>query len=87
MLSDGDRANFETLRRAVLQDDIALVECQRVSDGKIVAVVCAANLEDGEISFVPLATLIEGNPYTAYRPPDPDGGFCPVEETADESGA
>ena len=73
---DGHRKNFETLRKAFLAGDIALMECQSASTGEAVAVVCAANrLPDGAVDFVPFATLFNGNPFEEVNPPKADGGF------------
>lgn len=75
-LAKGHQQNFDTLRRAMLAGDAALMECQLVATGKPVAVICAANrLEGGEIAFSPFAMLFSGNPYQAVNPPNPDGGF------------
>ena len=75
-LSVAYKQNFDTLRRAILAGDAALMECQLAATGEAVAVVCAANrLANGGAEFVPLATLFAGNPYTTVNPPDPDGGF------------
>ncbi len=74
-LTHGYKRNFETLRRAVVQGDAALLECQVAATGEVVAVVCAANrLPDG-FEFVPIATMIAGNPYEILNPPNPEGGF------------
>ena len=75
-LSAGYKQNFETLRRAIVAGDAALMECQLAATGEVVAVVCAANrLSDGGAEFVPLATLFSGDPYTTVNPPNPNGGF------------
>jgi hypothetical protein len=80
-LAKGHKRNFDTLRRAILAGDAALMECQLVATGEPVAVICAANrLEDGEIAFAPFAMLFSGNPYQAVSPPNPDGGFFPRGE-------
>jgi hypothetical protein len=80
-LTKGHKRNFDTLRRAILAGDAALMECQLVATGEPVAVICAANrLEDGEIAFAPFAMLFSGNPYQAVSPPNPDGGFFPRGE-------
>ncbi|NLF73210.1 MAG: hypothetical protein GX575_29590 [Candidatus Anammoximicrobium sp.] len=80
-LSTGDKQNFDTLRRAMLAGDAALLECQSVATGSPVAVVCAANrLAGGSAEFVPLAVLFADNPYRAINPPNPDGGFYTQEE-------
>ena len=68
--------NFATLKRAFAQGDVALVECQEVSSGEIVAVICAAvRTPDGGAEFTPFARFFNGNPYEMLKPPNPDGGF------------
>ena len=80
-LSLGDKQNFDTLRRAMLAGDAALLECQLVTTGSPVAVICAANRLAGDgAEFVPLAMLFSDNPYRAVNPPNPDGGFFTQEE-------
>ena len=80
-LSSGQKKNFETLRRAVLAGDAALMECQLSATGETVAVICAANrLADGGAEFVPFAMMFSTNPYTTVNPPNPNGGFCLQEE-------
>lgn len=80
-LSVGDKQNFDTLRRAMLAGDAALLECQLVTTGCPVAVICAANRLAGDgAEFVPLAMLFNDNPYRAVNPPNPDGGFYTQEE-------
>jgi hypothetical protein len=80
-LAKGHRANFETLRKAILAGDAALVECQMAATGQEVAVVCAANrLADGSIEFAPFAMLFNDNPYEMVNPPNPDGGFHSQDE-------
>jgi hypothetical protein len=72
-LREGDRDNFETLKRAAEAGDLALTSSIRRSDGADVALVCAMNRleEDGEVVFqpVPLAVMIEGNPYELFEDP------------------
>lgn len=80
-LSVGDKQNFDTLRRAMLAGDAALLECQSVATGSPVAVICAANRLTGDgAEFVPLAMLFSENPYRAVNPLNPDGGFYSQEE-------
>lgn len=75
-LSAGYKQNFETLRRAIVAGDAALMECQLAATGETVAVACAANrLAGGGAEFVPLAMLFADDPYRAVNPPNPDGGF------------
>jgi hypothetical protein len=80
-LCKGHKRNFNTLRRAFLEGNAALMECQLVATGQEVAVLCAVNrLQDGQVQFVPFATMFPGNPYEAVNPPNPDGGFYSQEE-------
>lgn len=68
-LRDGDKTNFETLKRAAANGDLALVSATRKSDGAQVALVTAMSLVDGEYVMAPLAVMIEGNPYDDFEPP------------------
>jgi hypothetical protein len=80
-LTEAHKANFTTLVHAVRSGDVALMECQLVSTGNPVPVICAVNhLATGEIEFVPFAVLFDGNPYRAINPPKPEGGFWNQEE-------
>ncbi len=80
-LSVGYRTNFDTLRRAFLAGDAALMECQLATTGEAVAVVCAANRQDdGSVEFAPFAMLFPGNPYELLNPPKPEGGFFTQDE-------
>lgn len=62
-----EKANFETLRRAVMNGDAALVRC--TMKGKPVAVVCAVNRPGDEFEMAPIAMLFTGNPYEILIPP------------------
>lgn len=75
MLSPDDRANFDTLARAFANGDSALVEVQRVADGAIVSAICAVGREGELWTITPFATMIEGDPFDLFRPPNPNGGF------------
>lgn len=80
-IASGHRQNFETLRQAFANDDVALMECELVTTGEGVAVLCAANrMADGEIEFAPFAMLFNGNPYQMLNPPKPEGGFHSQDE-------
>ena len=68
-------ANFETIKQAFENGDVALLECQLKSTGERVAVITAVNQEDGELCFVPFAMLFNGNPYELLNPPAANGGF------------
>jgi hypothetical protein len=73
-LSKGDKGNFETLQRAFRNKNICLLRALRKSDNKEVALVCAVNHNSkfrgsgDEVDLVPLAVMIEGNPYEDFIP-------------------
>ena len=69
-LLPGHRTNFDTLRQAAFNNDLALMDCRHRDTGEPIAVLCAANrCPRGEIEFVPLATLFNDNPYEFLVPP------------------
>lgn len=69
-LLPGYKANFETLRRAFKNGDSGLVSAIRKSDQEPVALVCAFSKEgDGTIAPVPLAVMVEGDPYELFEDP------------------
>lgn len=75
--------NLETIKRAAKAGRLALLECQLVSTGETVAALVAiSGGADGECDMVPFAVMLNGNPYTLLRPPNPEGGFY-QEEPAD----
>ena len=68
--------NLDTLKLAFSRDEVALVECNRISDNTIVAMLCVVHMDqDGEYNIIPFAEMINGNPYDMYLPPNPNGGF------------
>jgi hypothetical protein len=69
-LTDGHKANFTTLKRAFTNGDLALVSAIRKADQKSVALVCAMQTnEDGTITPMPLAEMVNGNPFELYEDP------------------
>jgi hypothetical protein len=78
---EGHKAQFETLKLAFGNGDIALMECRRKDTGEIAPVICAVNItgrgKKREYEMVPFAQLFNDNPYELLDPPDPDdaGGF------------
>lgn len=80
---EGYKPNFETLRDAVRTGRIALLETMDARTGELVACIVAVNpTEDGGADFVPIARMLDGNPYEYMMPPDPRGGFHPVDPSA-----
>lgn len=69
-LTVGYRQNFETLKRACINGELALVSVIRKSDKQPVALVCGMQANsDGSISPVPFAEMVSGNPYAMYEDP------------------
>ena len=80
-IATGHRKNFDTLRRAFANGDVALMECQLAATGEDVTVLCAANrLPDNEIEFAPFAMMFNDDPYRLLNPPKAEGGFCSQDE-------
>ena len=69
MIQQGYQINFETLRTASSNNDLALVECTDKKTGKPVIAICAIQLTDGEYNITPLAKMFDGNPYDELDPP------------------
>lgn len=79
-LAEEQKINFQTLKLAVEYEDVALVSAVRKRDGRPVALICAMNhLQDGKVIPIPLAEIINGNPYDLYYDPTRN-----TEETADD---
>ena len=69
---DGYKPNFETLLRAAGNEHLALVECTHIETGELIPTLCAVYMEGKEYHFVPLARMLEGNPYEYIMPPSTD---------------
>ena len=69
-LNPGDKANFETLLRAGDNGHLILMSAIRKADNKPVALVCASQINpDKTVDVIPLAVLIEGNPFELFEDP------------------
>jgi len=69
MISKGHKANFETLKKALKNEDVVLVECTDIETGKPVITVCAVSVVNGEYEVSPLAKMFDGNPFEELLPP------------------
>jgi hypothetical protein len=69
MIPDHHRRNFETLKRAALDGNLALMECTDAKTGETRIVICAVSQIHDEFTMTPFGHLAEGNPYEAYLPP------------------
>lgn len=78
-ISEDQKENFETLRRAFEQGRAVLLECQDKKTKKpvIVIMVRSDKGSDGKIPFTPFAKMFDGDPYDELNPPNPilEGGF------------
>lgn len=69
-ISKADQSNFNTLCKALYNRDLAAVSAIRKSDGKQVTLVCAMQRNaDETITPMPLAVMIEGNPFEDFEDP------------------
>ncbi len=69
-LLPGYVSNFTTLRAASGNGDLALVSAIRKADQAPVALVCAMQRNaDKTITPVPLAVMVEGNPFELFEDP------------------
>lgn len=69
-LTDAQKANFVTLQRAERNKDLAIVSAIRKSDRANVALIVAVQRDNnGSFSIVPLAEMINGDPYELYEDP------------------
>jgi hypothetical protein len=69
-LRNGDRANFQTLLRAADDGALALVSAIRKAVKQPVALACAMQQnDDGTITPVPFAVMVEGNPFELFEDP------------------
>ena len=69
-IQKGYKANFETMKAAFANGDVCIMECTDTTTKKPVIVICAAQREDdGDVTFVPLAKMFDGNPYNELEPP------------------
>ena len=68
-IPDGDRKNFATLRVAADFGHLALVSAIHKSDQKQVSLVCAMRREGEDTIPIPLAVMVEGNPFELFEDP------------------
>lgn len=67
-IKEGYRANFDTILRAARNNDLALIEAKRDSDGKEVVLLCAVASDEEEYNITPFAEMCSGNPFEDYIP-------------------
>jgi len=65
----GAVANFETLKRAILNDDACIMEVMDKETGQLVDAICAVNFDGQSYQMAPLAVMVRENPYQRFIPP------------------
>lgn len=65
----GHQENFETLRRAFLNNEVCLMECTLNGSGEKVATICAMEYHGLEVRTTPFAIFLNGNPFELLDPP------------------
>lgn len=69
-ITAGEKEMFGTLGLAYENGDLALVSMIRKSDQKRVSVICVMSWNaDGTISPLPIAEMMDENPYEKYEDP------------------
>lgn len=74
-IPQGHKNNFETLKRAFEDRNVALMECIEIATGDTVYVICAAEPDgEGGATFAPFAQMFKENPYDEWKPPQAEDG-------------
>jgi len=69
-IAAGYKSNFETLKSAFDNGDVALVECTDKATGKPVVALCAVQTTpERMVEITPFAKMFDGNPYEELLPP------------------
>lgn len=78
-LTEGMKANFETLKRAAAAGDLALVDCFDKATGESVGCLCAINRDNDEYEMVPFAIMPYQPLYERLLPPGENGAYYSEE--------
>ena len=77
--TEGMKTNFETLKRAAINGDLALVDCFDVITGESLGCIYAINRENNEYEMVPLAIMPYQSLYERVLPPKENGAYYSEE--------
>lgn len=69
-IPESTATNFQTILSANSTDRLCLVRVFDTLLAKDTTVICAINQIDKEFEFVPLAIMIEENPFERFEPPE-----------------
>ena len=75
IITEACKANFETLKRAMIHGDVDLMVCKDRLHGHSVVAICAVNTAGQECEFIPIAKMLDGNPYAELISPMEEGGI------------
>jgi len=79
MIPEGINKNYQTILSAVKHKRLCVMEVFDSTEQKTKTALCAVNvLDDGEYEMIPLAIMIDEDPYERYMPPDGKDGFYPI---------
>ena len=67
----GTSSNFQTILAANTEDRICLMRVHDTLTDSDATLICAVNFIDEEYEFVPLAIMIEEDPFVRFIPPSP----------------
>lgn len=74
--------NFNTMLKAAKNGDLALLEAKEKATGLVRAVIVMVGRDKDDYTMTPLGHFCDENPFDAYYPAAPEGGFH-GEETED----
>jgi len=69
MIQPSQKQNFETLKEAMSNGDCCLLEAFDLKTERQVYLICAMNRAGETNELIPLAELVNENPYERYVPP------------------
>ena len=78
MVGEHHRQNLETIKKAMENGDLGLIECTRKDNGETVVLIAARYTDDDNtLVMVPLAVMIDSDPYQVFAPPGHEEcGMC-----------
>jgi predicted GTPase len=68
-LNPNDVTNFETLKKAFRNDDVALMECTDAKTGEYRAVICMVHKDGADYQITPVCHMPASNPFDLYVEP------------------
>lgn len=72
-IAEGYKQNFKQLLRAFANGDAALLEVTEKATGDPAVVIVAVGFDGAMYDLVPMARMLDGNPYEEFDPPNPNG--------------